>query len=148
LFIQTLQVILGSKLHTDSIVNDVLDMFVVNTDGGIEYPDYFRAFEDGGSRTSYNVANHELDVLAEDPVFDFCLNMEAYRPPECDSCPCVRECGGGFLAGRMQPGAQIPRGRSVLCPDHYYFFTTVRRLMRERLHEIPEPARALVGVRA
>jgi uncharacterized protein len=141
LFYQTVQVILGSKVHTDSIVNDVLDMFVVNTDGGIEYPDYFRAYADGGTRTDYNVARDDLDALGEDPVFDFCLNLGDHRPHECDPCPCARECGGGFLAGRMRRGATIPTERSVLCPDHFYFFMTVRAIMAQHRDQIAESLR-------
>jgi uncharacterized protein len=138
LFHQTVEVILGSKVHGDNLVNDVLDMIVVNTDGGIEYPDYFRAYSDGGCRTEYSVALHDLDTLAEDPVFDFCLNLGNYRPPECEGCPCVQECGGGFLAGRMRKGVTLPTGRSVLCPDHFYFFTTVRGIMAQHQEQISD----------
>jgi len=38
---------LGARRHMDALVNDELGMFVVNTDGRIEYPDYFRGFTDG-----------------------------------------------------------------------------------------------------
>ncbi len=138
LFYETVQVILGSGAHTDSIVNDVLDMFVVNTDGGIEYPDYFRAFADGGSRTAYNVHSHDLSALRGDPVFQFCLHLADHRPDECAACPCLRECGGGFLPGRMRAGETIPRHRSVLCPDHYYYFSTVRAIMAQHRDELPE----------
>jgi uncharacterized protein len=143
LFYQTVEVILGSNTHTDAIVNDVLDMFVVNTDGGIEYPDYFRAYADGGTRTSFNVLRGELDLLVEDPVFDFCLHLAGHLPTECTGCPCVRECGGGFLAGRMRAGVQVPTARSVLCPDHYYFFSIVRAIMNRHRDEIPDAVGAL-----
>lgn len=87
---------LGGRGHTDSIVNDELAMFVVNTDGGIEYPDYFRAHRDGGSRTRFNVLTDSFDAAAEDPGFSFCIHLRRYLPDECRPCPHVGVCGGGF----------------------------------------------------
>lgn len=145
-FYQVIQVLLGGTEHTDTIVNDVLDMFVINTDGQVEYPDYFRSFADGACRTPFNVATDDLDTVAADPVFDFCLHLGDHRPSECDGCPCVRECGGGFLPGRMREGETLPRERSVLCLDHLYFFSTVREILAQHRDELPEPSMGLARV--
>jgi len=117
---------LGSGVHSDAIVNDELPLFVVNTDGGIEYPDYFRAYRDGGSRTKFNVSENALGGITGDPGFAYCLSLGDHLPVECRSCPAVDLCGGGFLPGRMAPGEWPPRRKSVLCMDQLHFFSHVR----------------------
>ncbi len=127
-FYDILERMAGSKVHTDAIGNDMLNMFVVNTDGGIEYPDYFRAYRDGGARTPFNVFEHDLDEILADEVFSYCLNMGQHQPVECRKCPHLHVCGGGFLPGRMATGETVPLRKSVLCYDHYYFLSRVAEL--------------------
>ena len=102
---------LGGRRHADMLVNDHVNMFVVNTDGGYEYPDYFRAHTDGGSRTRFNVDNHSITDLAGDSGFRYCLSLIDYVPAECSGCDVLGLCGGGFLPGRMSDEAGLP-GRS------------------------------------
>jgi len=147
-FFQVIERMLGSRVHSDAIVNDELPMFVVNTDGGIEYPDYFRAYADGGSRTRFNVFDNALDDIVNDPGFSYCLSLGKHLPEECKSCPVADICGGGFLPGRLMPGEWPPRRKSVLCSDQLYFFSHVRnvvsphitRLRREESDSEPRAA--------
>jgi uncharacterized protein len=120
---------LGASRHTDNIVNDRISSLVVNTDGGIEYHDYFRASRDGGSRTSFNVLEHTLDEVLLDEGFDFLQNLDRHCPPECRSCGHRAICGGGFLPGRFDANHRLPVLRSVLCFDEFAFFETVARLL-------------------
>lgn len=129
LFFDCIQMLFGSRQHVDNIVNDTIPIFVVNTDGGIEYHDFFRAYKDGACRTEYNVHSHSLDELSEDPVFYYLLNIEDYLPSGCFECPHRSICGGGFLPGRMSTNEVIPTRRSVLCEDHYYFFSRMKRTL-------------------
>jgi len=147
-FFQVIERMLGSRVHSDAIVNDELPMFAVNTDGGIEYPDYFRAYADGGSRTRFNVFDNALDDIVNDPGFSYCLSLGKHLPEECKSCPVADICGGGFLPGRLMPGEWPPRRKSVLCSDQLYFFSHVRnvvsphitRLRREESDSEPRAA--------
>jgi uncharacterized protein len=127
LFLDTISRLLGLHWHSDSIGNDFVDMFVVNTDGGIEYPDYLRAHEDGGSRTSYSVITHSLaEVRRNDPLFGDLLRLRTRLPAECLECCNEDVCGGGFLAGRVGRDGFDPRMRSVLCYDQMFYFNAVR----------------------
>ena len=135
-FFQIIERMLGSRIHADAIVNDELPMFVVNTDGGIEYPDYFRAYIDGGSRTRFNVFVNALDEIADDPGFSYCLSLGNHLPQECQFCPVADVCGGGFLPGRLMPGEWPPRRRSVLCFDQLHFFSHVRNVMSPHLSRL------------
>ena len=129
LFFETIGVLMGSGSHSDALMNDLLNMFVVNTDGRIEYSDYFRAYRDGGSTSPWNVYDHALDEVTADRVFDFCLNLRDHLPLECKPCDHREICGGGFLPGRMSMREVIPTHKSVLCADQYFYFTEVKRLV-------------------
>jgi uncharacterized protein len=125
LFEQCILWYLGGRQHADMIVNDHVDMLVINTDGGYEYPDYFRAYADGASRTAFNVLEHSIGDLHEDDGFRYCLTLGESLPPECADCDVVGLCGGGFLPGRMESATELPHRKSVLCFDQYRFFSEV-----------------------
>lgn len=132
---------LGAGKHFDDIVNDRLDMFVVNTDGGIEYPDYLRDAADGATRTRFTVRDHSLSQLASDTMFRSLLNLRAHRPEACAGCRHVGICGGGFLPGRAGDHRFDPSRRSVLCFDQYHFFSTVEACVsgNNRAHVVSPP---------
>lgn len=133
LFYEVLTRILGSKSHIDAIANDRLNMFVVNTDGQIEYPDYLRNAADGSTRTPYSLDDHALGDLADDSLFARLIELGDHRAPTCDECPVNDLCGGGFLPGRMTEEGIALESRSVLCPDEYYFFATVYDCLKETI---------------
>jgi uncharacterized protein len=134
-FFETILVLLGSPRHGDMLVNDRLGMFVVNTDGAVEYHDYFRSYEDGATRSPYRLQDHTLEQIAEDPLFAYCARLGDHLPAECTTCPVVRPCGGGFLPGRMKRGNAFPERRSVLCYDQFDFNKRVLELVGPHLEQ-------------
>ncbi|MBN8889079.1 MAG: hypothetical protein ABS99_08925 [Acetobacteraceae bacterium SCN 69-10] len=129
---------LGSTRHIESIVNDGVPMFVVNTDGAYEYHDYLRPHADGACRTGANATDHPISVLHDDPLFRRLLALAEHLPADCAGCDVRAVCGGGFLPGRTgAPG--MPR--SVLCHDQGHFFAHVSRTLA-RLGVPPAEGRA------
>ncbi|OHU88457.1 MULTISPECIES: radical SAM protein [Pseudoalteromonas] len=127
-FFNILTVLHGSKAHIDSIGNDVLNMFVVNTQGQIEYPDYFRSAKDGGCKTDLHISGG-VSQLEQEPMFAKLLKLKDYRPLDCQQCPHKALCGGGFLPGRVK-GEQLDLSqKSILCDDHYMLFDTVKSVL-------------------
>lgn len=127
-FFNILTVLHGSKAHIDSIGNDVLNMFVVNTQGQIEYPDYFRSAKDGGCKTDLHISDG-VSQLEQEPMFAKLLKLKNYRPLDCQQCPHKALCGGGFLPGRVK-GEQLDLSqKSILCDDHYMLFDTVKSVL-------------------
>lgn len=116
----------GGSRHTDQIVNSESRLFVVNTDGRVEYPDYLRGASDGGTATGLNIHDASISDIERDEGFRFLFNLGSHCPSECLSCPVHYLCGGGFLSGRLARGDVFPQGRSVLCYDHFYFLKRVR----------------------
>jgi uncharacterized protein len=139
LFFQIIERLLGSRIHSDAIVNDEAPMFVVNTDGAVEYPDYFRAYVDHGSQTPFNVFENALSELTNDPGFSYCLSLREHLPEDCRSCPQMDMCGGGFLPGRLMPGEWPPRRKSILCHDQLYFFSHVQSVLAPHLAQVSPP---------
>lgn len=132
-FRSTLAVRFGSRQHIDSLVNNRLDMFVVNTDGRIEYPDYLRATSAGSRITKLNIVQNSLADIAADTVFEALLTLGDQLPKECSGCPHVALCGGGFLAGRASDTEAISPHNSVLCADQFHYFSRVETRLRHRM---------------
>lgn len=133
LFYNILQWNLGSSHHLDALVNDRLDMFVINTDGRIEYPDYLRAVSDGASKSMFNIAQDEICAFSKDPIFAQLLNLAKSLPEECKGCQHRDICGGGFLPGRTSKAERITRRKSVLCADQFLFFSDVRNAIYQHM---------------
>jgi uncharacterized protein len=140
LFEQTIGAVLGAKPAMDALANEHLPALVVNTAGQIELNDYVRSFEDGAAETGLHISQG-LRVAEGHAAFRHYLGLREHRPVECAECPVVEVCGGGFLPGRMAPGATRPVGRSVLCFDQFTFFRTVESVV----HEARDKALALSG---
>lgn len=127
---------LGSKKHSDQMVNDTIDMLVINTDGRIEYPDYFRDKGQGYISSGVNICTGTLDDLAGDSVFNALFSLNKSLPEACENCDVNGVCGGGFVANRVSENASILadlRSRSVMCEGHYTFFSGVRETIRDFL---------------
>ncbi len=136
-FYELLALKLGGKRHSDSLVNDELAMFVVDTNGHIEYHDYFRAFKDKSIKTGYSIFTHSITDMEKDPVFDKCSRLKEQLPPVCKGCDQVNICGGGFLSGRMQNDIQdFSINRSILCHDQKYFFDAVESVIAPAMADL------------
>jgi uncharacterized protein len=133
LFDNLLRLMLGDKSHIDSLVNDSYNMFVVNTDGSYEYPDYLRNARDGAAQTSFNILNNAIEELHQDPVFYRLLHLKDECPSSCRQCRHQAVCGGGFLPGRSDALLHISSRESVLCADQMYFFDSVSAIVRQAL---------------
>jgi len=125
----------GNKIsHVDSLVNDQLNMFVVNVDGRIEYPDYLRAAEGGSISTGLSICSDSISDFSRDSVFSQLFRLKAYLPNDCLTCPFQEVCGGGFLPGRSLPGGIVSNRKSIMCLDQYYFFEHAFSLINKRIN--------------
>jgi uncharacterized protein len=139
LFNNLLHVALGGQGHIDALVNDSYNMFVVNTDGSYEYPDYLRVAGDGAARTPFHIDTDGIAALAGDPLFARLLKLRDELPAKCFSCRHRAICGGGFLPGRGDPLEGIAPRESVLCADQMYFFDAALALIESSLQQRGRP---------
>src|SRR5690606_15939699 len=104
-------------------VNDVLNMFVINTDGDIEFHDYFRAYKNNSCYSGLSIINHSIFDIEKDMEFHKLLHLGEFLPSDCNNCHHRHVCGGGFLPGRMKEDiSDYSINKSILCYDHIYFF--------------------------
>lgn len=153
LFNNLLHVALGGQGHIDALVNDSYNMFVVNTDGSYEYPDYLRVVGDGSAGTPFHIDTDGIAALAGDPLFARLLNLGAELPAKCGGCRHRRVCGGGFLPGRSDARDGIAPRESVLCADQMHFFDAALGLIESSLqqrdvHAHSDPASTAAGFQA
>lgn len=153
LFNNLLHVALGGQGHIDALVNDSYNMFVVNTDGSYEYPDYLRVAADGSAGTSFHIATDGIAALAGDPLFARLLDLRAELPLKCSGCRHRLICGGGFLPGRSDVKGGITPRESVLCADQMYFFDAALGLIESSFqprgsHAHNDPENAAAGSQA
>lgn len=132
-FNEVLHYYFGGKRHTDNIVNNTLNMFVVNTDGNYEYHDYFRAFSNGITRTDFYIENSSISDFELDELVQKLFKLSKYKPIECKTCDFSGICGGGFLPGRMEEDSISISKKSVLCYDHFYFYRKVNELLSNKI---------------
>jgi uncharacterized protein len=128
-FFDCIERYLGSTRHIESIVNDKVPMFVVNTDGQYEYHDYFRPHANGMCRTSMNIDRNAVADLHEDQMFKELMDLSSHLPDECQHCGVREICGGGFLPGRVGSRRHMPR--SILCHDQNFFFSHVHDKLQQ-----------------
>lgn len=137
-FYEVLQMLQGNATLGDSLVGASNHRFVINSDGGIEYPGHLRASREADCSTRFGITTNRLAELESDPVFHYLLDLETHLPPECFGCSFRHPCGGGWLPGRMLPGGRLPQYRSVLCHDQFHFFQRVFKVPRLHCHESTE----------
>ena len=135
LFNNLLHVALGGQGHIDALVNDSYNMFVVNTDGSYEYPDYLRVAGDGSACTPFHISTDGIAALAADPLFARLLKLRDELPAKCAGCRRRLICGGGFLPGRSDAKDGIAQRESVLCADQMHFFDAAFGLIESSLQQ-------------
>ena len=136
-FYEIITLKLGAVSHSDSLVNDELSMFVVDTNGAIEYHDYFRAFKDKSIKTDYNIFKNTISGFESDEIFDKCIKLKNQLPDSCTNCRQVSICGGGFLPGRMKSNIKdFSVNKSVLCYDQKYFFEQVESILQPAIAQL------------
>lgn len=139
-FKMAVEVLLGGTRHTDSMVNDKLEMFVVNTDGRVEYPDYLRATSAGARPTGLSIDHNSIHEIARERIFSALSNLQSLIPADCKLCRHKMVCGGGFLPGRTSANTVIAAEPSVLCHDQERFFDEVQRLVQNELMNVDPPS--------
>ncbi len=132
LFYNTVQLLLGGTSHIDALVNDAIDMFRVNTDGHVEYPDYIRTASSNSATSPFHISRDAIIDYSSDPLFNQLLHLRDSLPLKCRHCNHREICGGGFLPGRTSK-SQILNQESILCSDQMYYFSHVKTRIRNRL---------------
>ncbi|WP_329386474.1 FxsB family cyclophane-forming radical SAM/SPASM peptide maturase [Streptomyces sp. NBC_01716] len=89
---------------------------VIESDGSIEGVDTLRSVEEGASWLGFDVIAHSFDQVLRHPKLMHRQYGKAALAEQCQSCPLVEVCGGGYLPHRFST-ARSYRNPSVYCAD-------------------------------
>jgi uncharacterized protein len=115
-FDSLLRLLLGSRIHADSLGGDPLTMIVVDCNGSLEPVDSLRACGDGFTRLGLNIQHDSIQSAFQHPTFQIALNGREGLCEVCQQCELRDVCGGGYLPSRYRQlnGFDNP---SVYCAD-------------------------------
>jgi uncharacterized protein len=128
-FIGLVRAMFGGFQETDAFGSPALTYATVDTDGSVETIDALRICGPGVSQAGLNVMSGDFQSLFEQPGFVGDLFRRGPGvPQECQGCPEVSICGGGYLPHRYSREFGFTR-RSVWCEE----ILVVLRAIRERV---------------
>ncbi|MCX4550389.1 FxsB family cyclophane-forming radical SAM/SPASM peptide maturase [Streptomyces sp. NBC_01500] len=102
---------------------------VIESDGSIEGVDTLRSVEEGASWLGLDVIKDSFDEALHHPKLLHRQYGKAALAEQCQSCPLVEVCGGGYLPHRFST-ARGYRNPSVYCADLEYLIRHVQGSLR------------------
>ncbi|MEU6755166.1 FxsB family cyclophane-forming radical SAM/SPASM peptide maturase [Streptomyces sp. NPDC046685] len=102
---------------------------VIESDGTIEGVDTLRSVEEGASRLGLDVFSQPFDEVLHHPKLLYRQDGKAALADQCQSCPLVEVCGGGYLPHRFSTDGGY-RNPSVYCADLEYLIRQVQGSLR------------------
>ncbi|MFE2492496.1 FxsB family radical SAM/SPASM domain protein, partial [Streptomyces mirabilis] len=103
---------------------------VIESNGTIEGVDTLRSVEEGASWLGLDVFNQSFDEALRHPKLMHRQYGKAALAEQCQSCPLVDVCGGGYLPHRFSTGSGY-RNPSVYCADLEYLIRHVQGSLRQ-----------------
>ncbi|MFD9280825.1 FxsB family cyclophane-forming radical SAM/SPASM peptide maturase [Streptomyces mirabilis] len=103
---------------------------VIESDGTIEGVDTLRSVEEGASWLGLDVFNQSFDEALRHPKLMHRQYGKAALAEQCQSCPLVDVCGGGYLPHRFSTGRGY-RNPSVYCADLEHLIRHVQGSLRQ-----------------
>ncbi|MGR3931673.1 FxsB family cyclophane-forming radical SAM/SPASM peptide maturase [Streptomyces sp. BRA346] len=120
---------------------------VIESNGTIEGVDTLRSVEEGASWLGIDLLNQSFDQTMHHPKLRHRHDGKAALADQCQDCPLVEVCGGGYLPHRYS-AARGYRNPSVYCADLEYLIRHVQGSLREYGWSTYAPGRtATVGAR-
>ena len=125
LFEEIIVAMLGGVSTHESIAAKSVDLVVVETDGAIEPVDTLKVVGRQATHIGLNVFENSFDEALSHPAIRSRMSGYSALCDQCQSCPEVRHCGGGYLPHRWgrENGFLNP---SVYCADLTQLFARIR----------------------
>ncbi|MFF4835152.1 hypothetical protein [Streptomyces sp. NPDC001315] len=103
---------------------------MIESDGTIEGVDTLRSVEEGATWLGFDVFRHSFDEVLDHPKLLHRQSGPAALAKNCQECPLVAVCGGGYLPHRFS-SARGYRNPSVYCADLEYLIRHVQVPLKE-----------------
>jgi uncharacterized protein len=116
IFDEMISLALGGPSRSEVIGLSPVGLVVVETDGSLEQVDVLKSAYHGAAATGLNVFDHPLDrALAHPAIAARQIGVDGLAE-DCQRCPQVLVCGGGYYPHRYRAGEGY-KNPSVYCPD-------------------------------
>jgi uncharacterized protein len=137
--------LLGNNSPTEGVGYNPVELCTVMTDGSVEAHDVLRIAGDGSTTTTFNIFDHALDEIRNEPRWQAARDASINLAAKCKSCKFMHVCGGGYLPHRFSKanGYDNP---SVYCDDLYAMFENVWNVLGQHLY-VTTPDGERVAVR-
>ncbi|MBR1210598.1 radical SAM protein [Bradyrhizobium sp. JYMT SZCCT0180] len=124
---------LGNNSPTEGVGYKPIELCTVMTDGSVEAHDVLRIAGDGVTRTKFNIFEHAIDDVRNEPRWKAARDASIQLAAKCQQCKFMNACGGGYLPHRFSKtnGYDNP---SVYCDDLYSMFENMQSVLANHLY--------------
>jgi uncharacterized protein len=125
--------LLGNNSPTEGVGFKPIELCTVMTDGTVEAHDVLRIAGDGLTRTSFNIFDHAIDEVRNEPRWKSAREASINLCAKCRQCKFMNACGGGYLPHRYsrKNGYDNP---STYCNDLYSMFENMQSVLQGHLY--------------
>jgi uncharacterized protein len=125
--------LLGNNSPTEGVGYKPVELCTVMTDGSVEAHDVLRIAGDGFTQTKFNIFEHALDEVRNEPRWIAARDASINLCEKCRQCKFMNACGGGYLPHRFsrKNGYDNP---SVYCDDLYSMFENMQLILESHLY--------------
>lgn len=127
--------LLGNHSPTEGVGYSPVELCTVMTDGSVEAHDVLRIAGDGVTRTTFNIFEHAIDDVRNEPHWKAAREASINLCEQCRRCAFRDACGGGYLPHRFskENGYDNP---SVYCDDLYATFEHIRSALESHVYVV------------
>ena len=111
-----MKALIGLPSGVESVGLSPVDLVVIQTDGSLEAVDSLKSTFNGAVCLGYDVFRHDLDIVSQDIAVTSRQAGAAALHEQCQSCPVLHVCGGGYLPHRYSSARGFDNP-SVYCRD-------------------------------
>ncbi len=125
--------LLGNDSPTEGVGYKPVELCTIMTDGSVEAHDVLRIAGDGFTRTTFNIFEHAIDEIRNEPRWKAARDASINLCEKCRQCKFMDACGGGYLPHRFSRnnGYDNP---SVYCDDLYSMFDNMQSVLESHLY--------------
>jgi uncharacterized protein len=125
--------LLGNNSPTEGVGHKPVELCTVMTDGTVEAHDVLRIAGDGFSETRFNIFEHTIDEVRNEPRWQAARDASINLCAKCRQCKFMNACGGGYLPHRYSKknGYDNP---SVYCDDLYSMFENMESVLERHIY--------------
>lgn len=125
--------LLGNNSPTEGVGHKPVELCTVMTDGTVEAHDVLRIAGDGSSATRFNIFEHAIDEVRNEPRWQAARDASINLCAKCRQCKFMNACGGGYLPHRYSRtnGYDNP---SVYCDDLYSMFENMESVLTRHIY--------------